>query len=452
VSEQQPVRVFAPGAFTYSNKGDATLVFAFLTWLRSAFTDVEVTLTSFAPEADQAHYEVPVIDMVVRPRTRAKAIGHRLAASVPLLRDLAPVWAYGYVTLICWLIPLWVRLYGRMPAVAGALAPRHVLLAAKAIEEADLVATVPGGFLLAPSRLDHWWLFHVPTLVLAAAMGKSVLLGPCSIGPFDPFYTAMARRTLTRCVRIYVREDWSKAYLRELGVDSDRVVYCPDLAFLFDRRTLEATAGRTSSSAWELMETFASDGGRPVLGVSVREHSFPGTDDPAERQRLYFEAVAGVADQMVEQYRAHIVVLPQTLEDLPAGRMIESKMVHQADLTVLEDDFSPSDLQELYSRCTIVLGTRMHANILAMCADTPVVAIGYQPKTEGIMVALGLQEWVVPIDDVRDLLPTVSRAWLAAGELREALPAKIETLRAEARARAKEMATLIDRNDTQARP
>jgi colanic acid/amylovoran biosynthesis protein len=439
MSEDRAVRVFAPGAFTYDNKGDATLVFAFLSWIRAAFRDAEVTLTSFSPQADELQYGVPVLDMVVRPRSRAKVIAHRIADAVAPAAWVAPYCAYAYTALVCSVIPLWARIYRRAPTLARAIAPAHLARVAGAIEAADVVVTVPGGFLLAPRRRDHWWLFHVPTFVLADALGKPVILGPCSIGPFEELYVAMARRLLRRCERIYVREAWSEGYVLRLGVDPQRIEYCPDLAFLYHGAEHGGVSDRDESGEMKLARSWSEDGGRPVLGVSVRLHNFPGAADPVERQRVYLEAVANAADYVVEHYDARVVIVPQTLEDLPAGQLVWSQMARQDEAVAVEDDLAPSQLQELYRRFRIVIGTRMHANILAMCVDTPVVAIGYQPKTEGIMRALGLEEWVVPIEDVGGLLETTRKAWLGAEDIRSTLRGRIEEMRTEALSRASEL-------------
>jgi colanic acid/amylovoran biosynthesis protein len=42
-------------------------------------------------------------------------------------------------------------------------------------------------------------------------------------------------------------------------------------------------------------------------------------------------------------------------------------------------------------------GTRLHSNIFALTAGTPVVAIAYYYKTYGVMQTVGLSEWVLDI-------------------------------------------------------
>lgn len=432
--EDRAIRMFAPGAYAYRNKGDATLVLAFIAWLRAAFDDPEITLTSFEP-ADSAHYGVPVLEMATRPLRPLKIIGHRIGARIPGVRRLIPYSVRAYTAAVCWLLRRWVSVYRARPDVAARLAPPHILRLARAVDAADLVITIPGGFLLAPAVVDDWWMFHLPTLELARALGKPLVLGPCSIGPFAGFHRDVAGRFLARCERIYVREEWSKDYVLGLGVSADRVICCPDLAFMFRDGDIETVAP---------IEISGVDSGddRPLLGISVKWHSFPGSDDPKARRRLYMKALADTADFMIEHHGARVVIVPQTLEDLKAGRALYGEIAQRGDVVLLEDDLSPADLQRVYARCRILIGTRMHANILAIGVGTPVVAIAYQPKTRGIMAAMGLDDWVLAIDDVSELVARAHDLWIHADDVRELLPGKVETLRAQALTAARELCAM----------
>jgi len=420
----RPIRVFAPGAYAYRNKGDATLVLAFIAWLRTAFEDPEITLTSFEP-SDSMHYGVPVLEMATRPMRPLKLAGHRIGGRVPGVRRLIPRLVHAYTTTVCRLLRGWASVYRSQPEIAARLAPPHILRLARAIDAADLVITIPGGFLLAPALADDWWLFHLPTLELARALGKPVVLSPCSIGPFAGFHRAVAGRFLRGCERMYVREEWSRDYVLGLGVSPERVAYCPDLAFMFGDGDVESI---------EPIELPGVDSGedRPLLGISVRWHSFPGADDPRAKRRLYMKALADTADSIVEHHGARVVIVPQTLEDLKAGRELYREISNRGDVVLLEDDLSPAELRRVYARCRILLGTRMHANILAMGVNTPVAAIAYQPKTTGIMAVMGLDDWVLSIDDVSELLARAHDLWIHADDVRAVLPGKVQALRAQA--------------------
>ena len=55
---------------------------------------------------------------------------------------------------------------------------------------------------------------------------------------------------------------------------------------------------------------------------------------------------------------------------------------------------NPMIIKSMMECLTILIGSRMHSNILALSVATPVLAISYLPKTNGIMDMLGLADWV----------------------------------------------------------
>jgi colanic acid/amylovoran biosynthesis protein len=75
----------------------------------------------------------------------------------------------------------------------------------------------------------------------------------------------------------------------------------------------------------------------------------------------------------------------------------------------LGDDLSPQALKALYAELEVMIGTRMHANILSIISGTPVVAVAYEHKTAGIMNMLGLASFVVPIDQASERLQAVTQ-------------------------------------------
>jgi colanic acid/amylovoran biosynthesis protein len=82
----------------------------------------------------------------------------------------------------------------------------------------------------------------------------------------------------------------------------------------------------------------------------------------------------------------------------------------------------------------IFIGTRMHSNIFALSQVVPVIAIGYQPKTQGILRMVGMEQWNLPIEqvEVQTLIRTLDDLWARRDELRVQLQARIPALIEEA--------------------
>lgn len=396
----------------WENKGDAALVLSFLPWLREQLGASEVVLTSFRPESDAAHYGVETLPMVTRPHTFAKRAAARLAGTWRWSRQLLARWRVCSVHVTMRALDVWALLYRSNRPLARLLAPRHVVSIADAIERSDAVVTVPGGYLLAARPTDDWWLYHLPTLRLVKRLGGRVVLGPCSVGPFSGLQRDVAVRAMSLVDVFLLREDRSVAIVRELGVSEDRIVRTPDMAFRF-------VAPEESAEARRLVGSLPA--GVPLLGISVRSHHYPGHADPADMERRYLEAVCDAVAETCERGRAFPLIVPQTTMDAPISSTLSQMLDDRGCAHRLAGAaFSPGELQSIYGRLRLMVGTRMHANILALNVGTPVVGIAYEPKTLGILDDLGLSDWGIRIDEVDDgrLTRLVRGQWASAEEHR----------------------------------
>lgn len=392
--------VFAPCAFTWANKGDAALVLALIQSLRDGFGEADVVLTSFTPELDSGRYGVPVLAMPLSPTGRIARGLHRLPrrAGLPWL---SPHLVRVQVATTLLLFGAWARLRRATPELAARLLPLRIRKIVAAIDQADMTVAVPGGYLMAaPKRTDAYWMYQAVTLAMAKLLGQRVVLYPCSLGPFPGPHRPLARWLLQRCDLILLREEESIRHLKEIGVRPHRIQIVPDAAFGLrgdEHGALEAAA---------VVDQVTQHAGS-VVGVSVRSHSFPGHPEPERAYERYLATVAAVCDGVAARFGGRIVFVPQAAEDVTVSRDVHGMMSGPQWATVVEEDLSPLALRVLYAHFTLLIGTRMHANILAMSSGTPVVAIAYEHKTDGIMRMLGLEEFVVGIADVPDRLEDV---------------------------------------------
>jgi colanic acid/amylovoran biosynthesis protein len=323
-----------------------------------------------------------------------------------------------------------IRLRKRWPRIALALLPPRLGAVIDAIDRADLCVGVPGGYLMAPAVHDDYWLYQAATLMLPAMLGKRLVLYACSIGPFAGLHRGVARRVLSSVDLVISREEISRANLRALGVDGTRVAVRPDAAFGF------ASAPQPEAALERALRSLSA-APRPWVGFSVRDHHFPGAASPEEKRAAYLNEIRAAVAWVRDELGGSAIFVPQCIEN--GGRDVEVSLevARQAsgagNLFVLTEDLSPHALGELYARLDLLIGTRMHANILAMTRGTPVVAIAYEHKTVGIMQMMALSEYALDIADIRDrLLPMARRAWEARGALRSHVAQRVAALRREA--------------------
>lgn len=413
-SSNRPARIYVAGTYTHENKGDAALLESFKRLVLRVLPRAELTFATTRPDLAEYLPVERVVALPLDPHGLWSRFSHRLGGG--LSRDLA-----GWLTA------------GQLVALDTAMrlpgAPRMLRSAAlREIAAADLVALLPGGYLMAPEVDADLWLYHASAIVAASRLERPIVLFPGSYGPFAGIHQAMARRILNRCQVIMVRERLSAERLQELHLSHPAVEVTPDAAFAF------RDDGRGAASIASLMGRLNPDG-RPLVAISAKPHHFPNLSDPTRRWRDYIAALASVARMLVDEFGAAVVLVPQSVgsagEDRDAGRAV-AQLAGQG-VTSIEDEMSPYQLAALYGRSELVIGTRMHANILAMAAGTPVVAIAYEHKTPGIMEMVGLRRFSISIDNLvaTQLRDLVAEAWRQRSTTRELLRARVVALQAE---------------------
>jgi colanic acid/amylovoran biosynthesis protein len=378
------------------NSGDAAIVLAQVRWLRTAFPGARFSLTSRTAKADKSLYE---------------PLGIRV---IPAVYDVPSLFTGGPEKLARSLASL-VRVRAKTDLV-------------REMGRADLVIGSGGGYFysnrsVGPGPMFLQNLFH---LKLACWMKKPVILFPQSFGPtFDP----RSKRLLANLVsdpsvkRVLVREENSLRFLAGIlgkGFDDGRYFLCPDAAFLL---APEEETAKTSGREQVLP--------RPVTAVTVRPWNFPELPSTAEREirrREYFAGLEDTAVRIQQKWGGTVLLFPQSRgpgdfeNDRPASLRLYralQKRIPSGRLAWIDfpDAVAPASIQKLCAQADLLLATRFHSAILALCGGTPVVSLNYQPKSAGMMRMLGLERYAVDIAEARpDVLIPLADGILERGE------------------------------------
>jgi colanic acid/amylovoran biosynthesis protein len=125
-------------------------------------------------------------------------------------------------------------------------------------------------------------------------------------------------------------------------------------------------------------------------------------------QLRYEQVLASFVDWLIAARRARAIFVPQVThtladdDDRTVARRIVGRMKHPDGALLLDRELRPGEIKDLCGRMTYFVGTRMHSAIFALSMGVPVLAIGYLPKTAGLMEELGLSEWTLPIESLED--------------------------------------------------
>ncbi|RBY93924.1 hypothetical protein DQ244_00675 [Blastococcus sp. TBT05-19] len=258
------------------------------------------------------------------------------------------------------------------------------------IAEADVVLYTGG-----TSLVEHYPLG--PKLALmrtALLMGKPLVLGTQSLGPFAVDAHAAAMRAITaEASAVLLRDEKSLQNLRAIDARCDHVHVLPDVVFASGEPVLRPTVSAKP----------------PRVAVSVRSWTKYQRLGSRAGQQKYEEAVRDAVTWLVKEHNAEVTFI-STCQGVPGYWTDDSAIAaHIAAglgsdvrerVTVIREHIPPERLQRRFAEFDVVLATRMHAAILALNAGTPVVAVAYEFKTQELFSRLGMSSLVHEIDAV----------------------------------------------------
>jgi colanic acid/amylovoran biosynthesis protein len=232
---------------------------------------------------------------------------------------------------------------------------------------------------------------------------------------------------------VLVRDEPSLALLRLGSGCCDHAAVAPDVALLF--------AGDKPAAGRALLARWGVDANAPAPRLGMTLVNWGAQNRRFAGQAEYEAAMAAAARAFVEQQGGTAVLFPQVTgpsageDDRIPARRVKALLADLGERVALVDEpVEPGVLKSAYGQMALFLGTRLHSNLFALTAGTPVVAVAYQTKTHGVMGMAGLGEWVIDIERARGaaVAQMVAAAWAQRDTLRAHLRAVLPGLEQEA--------------------
>lgn len=361
--------------FTRKNKGDAAINSVLLSQLKKTHPNAEIVISSADSFESDERFE-----------------GHRFVSSIlheALYVSTHPVARILRTLFVLTASLLWILTNKKI------YVPRRLHGFLQELSAADIVIPTGGSYLLADSSLlqNIVLLLQLWPLLLAKWLNKKVTMYAQSIGPFENIFAKwIARYVLNSVHSISVREPLTRAILKDLGINKPTIKFAIDGAFLFK-----------SPYKVEMRKFLLRKGikdSKIKIGITVKRCY----DD--SRQQAYEDEMGAFTTYLVKKYDAQVIFIAQCTsalhndDDRVVAKRIAGRLANKKSIFVLEEEFDHYHIKSVFENMDYLVATRMHSAIFSITAHVPTLAIAYEHKTKGIMSALGLQKWCIPVDDV----------------------------------------------------
>ena len=261
------------------------------------------------------------------------------------------------------------------------------------INEFDVVIQVGGSYFV-----DLYTPLKYVSLAISIILKKPVYLAGHSVGPFNSWKSKLLPRILFKKVnKIYLREEESLKYIKELNIPDTNVVVNTDTAMLIAENTPNLI----------FREEVKSE--KPLIAITVRNLK-PFDKRLNVSQDQYELLYSKVLDILIAK-GYHIVGVSMGTgfgnyphDDRIAAYRIKRLLKSQEEMTVLNYEYDHLQVGYALSQCEILIGTRLHSVILSLRYNTPALAIYYEHKSLGILKKMDLEENSFFIKDIGNKL------------------------------------------------
>lgn len=367
------------------NTGDAAILLAIVDIVRETFgAETRITVYDSAPDVAARHY--PRLEF--RPLVTSflsGAIGG--VRRHPLRRLVARLQRRAFRRAID------DTLAGRAVRPSALLA-QEVIDGISTYRSADLVISTGGTYLVEHYKLRN----RFEELHKDLLLQRPLVLFTQSLGPFkNPENRAEMKAIASRAALVLLRDEKSRQHLRDIGVDSERLVVVADSVFALARRD------------WILAPPPGGRARGPRVAVSVRRWTHFDGRDRATATAIYEAAVAGAVTALVRERGAEVVFL-STCQGIPEYLYDDSDIADRICATLDPDVrghvsidrgfHDPDSLMDTLRGFDFAVSTRMHMAIMGLCVGLPVLPIAYEFKTTELYRALGQEDWVTDISRI----------------------------------------------------
>ena len=248
-----------------------------------------------------------------------------------------------------------------------------------------------GGSLLQDATSFRNPFYYAGLVGLAKAFGLQTVAWAQGVGPLERNASQwMAKRALSGCSKVSVRDGRSAALLAEWGIS---VTVAPDPVWALAAKPVRSLA----------------DIPAPRVAITLRSHPqlTPGRLDTLARALACFQKATNATSILLPFHKFQDVAIAEWLQKrLPRSQLLRL--------------YDPREFAGVYQSVEMAIGMRLHALVMAAAQGCRCHAISYDPKVTQLMAEFDLPGW--KLTELPQDADTICKAWLQCYTDGEALP------------------------------
>lgn len=226
--------------------------------------------------------------------------------------------------------------------------------------------------------------------VLYATLSKTpVMICSATIGPYHSrILRKFARIILNKTDIITVREELSKIYLSDIGVNRSHIELSADLAFLMEQT-------KTDKLKNILDDIGEASNNRSMIGITpAAMFNFHLTESQ------YVKLISELSDFLIDNFNAFIIYIANTHQDVSVAQKICQSIRNSERTKILPFALSASETKGVIAICDLFICSRFHALVASTSLGVPSIGlVSYSPnKFHGIIgKMMDLEDYLLDI-------------------------------------------------------
>jgi len=423
--KQSKPRIGIIGGTIWGNRGAESMLTTTIGMLRKDFPDARFIIFSYYPEKDRTligDLEIKILSST----PFALITGHFLGAIVLKI----------------------ARMLG-LKQQSGKLFNTAVELSS-----CDVLLEI-GGITFSDGR-EKYLPFNILTIWPAMILGVPVIKLSQALGPFrNGINRNAAGLFLSKCRHIFARGSESLEHLRSLGLPEEKISLSPDIAFCFDLKF--SLSHENEEMRRDLVRTLTAikESGKKIIAIS------PSVLVEKQSQNAGIDYLGIFNDFMndMDSRDHHFVIFPNASRkgikkthnnDLVAIEKMKEIAILEGQVKVgvswVTYDINSAAIREIVRISDLLITSRFHAMIAALCERVPVLVVGWSHKYDEVLKLFGLGEYALDFKDadctgLKDMAVQMVQDQQA---IRNRIASKFESIRVLSADQFKQVAKILE--------